>query len=565
MTSMMDISDDDDDLQKAIALSLQDHNSISATPENTSTMDNNLALEGVTRTTKDSRVKLEHVIDVDEDVYDTKDEESPSLTAKVSPRPNPNAASPMLGLDRKAMEQERLARKRKMSISPPPTRKSAKVQNPPSATPAPKSLAWSMAEDPMGLNGSGGHIESQKGFSSAKLQFPTGAVKKTWALGHIRDGSEIKIEEVLQSHDLTLAVLSSFQWDSEWVLRKVDMRKTRIVYVMQAKDDSTKQRFEQETADMPNLRLCFPPMEGQVTCMHSKLMLLSHPTYLRIVVPSANLVPYDWGETGVMENSLFLIDLPRYPEGENIPREMTAFGLDLVQFLNAMGLDSKIIQSLYKFSFSATSRYAFVHSIGGSHKDKEVWRTTGYCGLGRAIQTLNLQNENDLRIDYVTSSVGSLNHNFIQALYLAAQGDDGMTEYVRRNAAQSKSNAKKTARETAYLIQQRVNILLKKNFRIYFPTLDTVASSIGGTDNGGTICFSSKYYSSPDFPSKLMRDCKSTRRGLLMHNKVCKIAIPCPFTQRYDGSFMSFCLLNLQRLFAISCNSRPQAMAFARI
>jgi hypothetical protein len=36
--------------------------------------------------------------------------------------------------------------------------------------------------------------------------------------------------------------------------------------------------------------------------MHSKLQLLKYPDYLRVVVPSANLVPYDWGETGVMEN-----------------------------------------------------------------------------------------------------------------------------------------------------------------------------------------------------------------------------------------------------------------------
>lgn len=36
--------------------------------------------------------------------------------------------------------------------------------------------------------------------------------------------------------------------------------------------------------------------------MHSKLQLLSYPTHLRVVVPSANLVPYDWGETGTMEN-----------------------------------------------------------------------------------------------------------------------------------------------------------------------------------------------------------------------------------------------------------------------
>lgn len=36
--------------------------------------------------------------------------------------------------------------------------------------------------------------------------------------------------------------------------------------------------------------------------MHSKLQLLKFPKYLRIVIPSANLTDYDWGETGVMEN-----------------------------------------------------------------------------------------------------------------------------------------------------------------------------------------------------------------------------------------------------------------------
>ena len=36
--------------------------------------------------------------------------------------------------------------------------------------------------------------------------------------------------------------------------------------------------------------------------MHSKLQLLKYPEYLRIVIPTGNLVPYDWGESGVMEN-----------------------------------------------------------------------------------------------------------------------------------------------------------------------------------------------------------------------------------------------------------------------
>jgi hypothetical protein len=53
---------------------------------------------------------------------------------------------------------------------------------------------------------------------------------------------------------------------------------------------------------MPNFRLCFPPMEPQVFCMHSKLLLMFHPGYLRIAVPSANLTPTDWGEDRLMEN-----------------------------------------------------------------------------------------------------------------------------------------------------------------------------------------------------------------------------------------------------------------------
>lgn len=42
--------------------------------------------------------------------------------------------------------------------------------------------------------------------------------------------------------------------------------------------------------------------------MHSKLQLLFHLTHLRVVIPTANLTPYDWGEAievggeGVMEN-----------------------------------------------------------------------------------------------------------------------------------------------------------------------------------------------------------------------------------------------------------------------
>lgn len=132
------------------------------------------------------------------------------------------------------------------------------------------------------------------------IQFPNGTVKKTWAYGYPRQ-DDIKIEEVLQKEDLELAVLSAFQWDEEWILRKLNMRKTKVICVVQA--ESEEQKAEIRANVPPNVRFCFPSMAGQINCMHSKLQLLSHPTHLRVVVPSANLVPYDWGEEGgVMEN-----------------------------------------------------------------------------------------------------------------------------------------------------------------------------------------------------------------------------------------------------------------------
>lgn len=69
------------------------------------------------------------------------------------------------------------------------------------------------------------------------------------------------------------------------------------------------------------IRFVFPPMQS-FGVMHSKLQLLKYPKYLRVslvtshphflqiadptqvVVPTGNLVPYDWGETGTMENVL---------------------------------------------------------------------------------------------------------------------------------------------------------------------------------------------------------------------------------------------------------------------
>lgn len=518
----MDDSDSDEELTRAIALSLQDQLTPSRVPVRK----------------KDIPSGCE-IVDLD-----SEDDAPPNPTMARNQRLHSNStmetttAAPsttahnFLGLNRKAMEQERLARKRRASISPPPTRKTIKL-----SSPLPPKVTTAVTDGTVPPNQQASipkqeepkvRFDSVKSTPKTTANDPTfldGVVKKTWAFGHARE-EDIKIEEVLQSTDLKLAVLSSFQWDVEWLLRKLN-RSTQVILVMQAKEDSIKRQYERETSTMANLRLCFPPMEGQVNCMHSKLMLLSHSSYLRIVVPTANLVPYDWGETGVMENMVFLIDLPRFTGDQDSAREnMTMFGRDLIYFLEAMGLHQKAIESIYNFDFSKTQNLAFVHTIGGAHSGKqEPWRRTGYCGLGRAVENLGLKTSEAVSIDFITSSIGSLNTGFLSALYLAAQGDDGLTEYEWR----SSSGTVKKGRNIQ-TIKEKIHHLVDESFHIYFPTHDTVASSIGGTPCGGTICFQSKWYKSPTFPSGLLRDCRSRRKGLLMHNKVGKdiiIGISC--------------------------------------
>ena len=100
--------------------------------------------------------------------------------------------------------------------------------------------------------------------------------------------------------------------------------------------------------------------------MHSKLQLLKYPQSLRIAVPSGNLVPYDWGETGVMENTVFLIDLPRLEDSatpEASSNASTLFKEELIYFLRAQGLDDSLVKSLDNYDFSATARYGFIHSM----------------------------------------------------------------------------------------------------------------------------------------------------------------------------------------------------------
>ncbi|PLB49439.1 putative tyrosyl-DNA phosphodiesterase [Aspergillus steynii IBT 23096] len=499
--------DDDEDLRRAIELSKQDFTHDQGSPEAPLYISDN------------------------EQASKTGGSQKPQVSSNEQ-----NISKPMgvLGLDRKQMEQERLARlaKRKpddTSSFDERETKQLKVQTSPKIQMKKDLDRISDIIDPSSKP-QASRPEPNIPSPQPSVQFPTGVVKKTWSYSSPRLGDDIKIEEVFQKAGLELAVLSSFMWDMDWLFSKLDTRNSRFLLMMQAKEDSTKRQYESETKAMTNLRLCFPPMEPQVNCMHSKLMLLFHKTYLRVVVPTANLTPFDWGEKGgVMENSVFLIDLPK--RVDNAPEKpTTAFYENLVYFLKASTLHENIISKLDSFDFSQTEKIAFVHTIGGSHTGN-AWKRTGHCGLGRAVTELSLQTSRSLNIDFVTSSLGSLTHEFLRSLYLAAQGDDGSTELTLRNA---KSFPAKNFTDPTKLIQKNTAEECKDRIRVYYPSQEVIKASRGGPQNAGTICFSSKWYEGPKFPRQVLRDCESKRFGLLMHNKLLYVRPDEPIPMKDD-------------------------------
>ncbi|KAG9252779.1 ubiquitin interaction domain-containing protein [Emericellopsis atlantica] len=456
-----------------------------ATPENT-------ASRPVGEMTDDEALEYAIALSMQDEEHppSQQQQQQPPLNQDELPKPAEPSTSQNLGLaqlDRRAMEQERL--KRLASKRPRPAADDDQDDVVEISPPAKKRA---ISREP----------------KITALQFPRGVVKKTWAYGYPRLGDDIKIEEVLQKDRLELALLSSFQWDDAWLMSKIDTGKTKLVLLAYAQNEAQQQDMRENAP--PRVRFCFPPMKGSGS-MHSKLQLLKYSDSLRIVIPSGNLVPYDWGETGVMENMVFLIDLPRLSSANTY--EETKFSQSLARFLQEAGVDVKMIDSVRNYDFSETKNLGFVYTIPGGHAGEQQ-RENGSCGLGECVKSLGLATTSPIQINIVASSLGSLNYDFLEAMYGACQGDTSL-----------QADKTRLSRKTGMKPTEPPDHL-QKHMLIRFPTMQTVSRSRGGKGAGGTICLQSKWWNSATFPKSLVRDCVSTRTGMLMHNKLIIVTRP---------------------------------------
>ncbi|KAK6365384.1 hypothetical protein LTS17_011356 [Exophiala oligosperma] len=634
---------EDESLKKAIALSLLDADAVSDDNGSTSGSPAKCNNQDGMRTTK-PEVKLDKSNDTE--LYginaaaqhsdgDTRKERCTTETTLSDSLATPTAKSdPIVGstatnldgdsskdksafsiltLNRKQMEEERLARlKRKResdleaandkdskqirldhtassarSISPPAHQRQAHRTGTQYST----GLSSATANTRLGKSSTSDSSHSHSSAPSpTSPPFSTGKVFKT-ALADASTVSSIDTISFAQlispSKCLESALLSSFIWDFDWLFPHFDTKRTKFQLVMHGKSAAQRASIRAEFAGVNNVRIAFPPMDGITNCMHSKLMLLFYTDEpaskeaapqmtpcsgretkqdwsrrCRVVVPTANLVGFDWGVGSFMENTVFVIDLP----GNNISTSSTSTGrkteterttgiadakgktqfeASLRAFLEAQTVPDDVLAKLSSFDFSLTSDLAFVHTLGGAHTKPQIVQSTGLPGLANAVTQLGLATRRELQLDYVTSSLGNLNETFMRNVYNAAQGDTsvggGLATAPPLSFSSSSSStffrrAEPIKTKTAAGLLHDAGVddgeeghggesegerdAWRKNFRVYYPSDTTVRSSKGGMHNAGTICFSSKWWAQPSFPRSNLRDCVSLREGLLMHNKI---------------------------------------------
>jgi hypothetical protein len=219
---LADDADDDEALRYAIALSLQDQAAETVVIDDSDDDDDSLPAASSSASTQQTQTQSQS-------------------QAQSQPQSQQSQFGALL-IDRKAMEQERLNRLAKRQrpfaddnndddlIEIPPPKKQAIIRTPSeiktTISASAKTTTTTRTESSSSSN------------SSSSLPYPNPTVKRTWSRGTARTGDEITIEEVFQKDKLELAVLSSFQWDEEWMLSKLDYRRTKILLLAFAKDEA---------------------------------------------------------------------------------------------------------------------------------------------------------------------------------------------------------------------------------------------------------------------------------------------------------------------------------------
>ncbi|KAF8637199.1 hypothetical protein AX16_010858 [Volvariella volvacea WC 439] len=327
-----------------------------------------------------------------------------------------------------------------------------------------------------------------------------------------KDGKPtFRLSEILGDQtEIAFAVISSYALNIAWIYQFFD-RSTPIILVGQpGSDGQASMKYV-----LPNWIKTTPPLRGGWGCMHMKFMLLFYKSgRLRVVVSTANLIPYDWRD---MENTAWVQDIPLKPNPtphdakatEDFPA-MLQFVLNSVHVKQALllvlkdypNLPLRTIEELrMRWDWSKVSVH-LIASIAGKHEGWPSVIRTGHPRLMKILRNtgMSLGKDKVLDLECQGSSLGTYTTQWMNEFYCSARGD----------SAESWLDEPKKGRER----------LPYPPIKVIFPTKGTVKASAAGEPGGGTIFCRRKQWEAKNYPRDHFYDSKSKAGFALMHSKM---------------------------------------------
>ncbi|KAJ3828366.1 tyrosyl-DNA phosphodiesterase-domain-containing protein [Lentinula raphanica] len=322
-----------------------------------------------------------------------------------------------------------------------------------------------------------------------------------------------RLSEVLgDKDDIAFAILSTFALELSWIY---GLFNPSVPVIMVTQPDPNGSASVKNV--LPNWIKTTPFLRGGVGCMHMKFMLIFYKTgRLRVVVSTANLIPYDWRD---IENAVWLQDIPPRTKDVALDRtDETSFEsmmkrvLDNVNVTPALSVTRK--QDHPNLPIRTTGdictkwdwsnvKVKLVPSIAGRHEEWPKVILTGHTRLMMVLRDLGFRTGKGkkLELEYQGSSIGSYTTQWLNEFYHSAKGE---------SAEDWLDKPKKRREKLPY----------PTGLKVLYPTLETVRSSQHGERGGGNLFLRRSQWDAPKFPRQIFHDSRSKAGDTLMHTKM---------------------------------------------
>ncbi|KAI6134297.1 tyrosyl-DNA phosphodiesterase-domain-containing protein [Pisolithus croceorrhizus] len=325
-----------------------------------------------------------------------------------------------------------------------------------------------------------------------------------------------RLTEVLgPKSQITFAIISSYSTVVSWIYEFFEPR-TPVILV--AQPDLTGQAGIKNI--LPNWVMTVPFLRNGHGCQHMKFMLIFYETgRLRVVISTANLIDYDWRD---IENAVWLQDIPPLPQSSpqdhKITNDFPSIMEHVLRSVNARdaltnmlthahpNLPLQTIGDLHsKWDWSKV-KVKLVPSIAGKHEGWPKVVQSGHPRLMKALRDFGLRTgkgkaAKELAIECQGSSIGTYSTQWLNEFYYSARGESAEDWLDEPKARRTK--------------------LPWPPVKILFPSLRTVKGTVlGESVCGGTMFCRANQWGGTRFPRELFYDSNSVGGKVLMHTKM---------------------------------------------